>query len=84
MDDALTLLRRAVDLLPEGAEAENGWTVGHVREEIAFQEWELALGLAPLRPERWRHLRPGDVIAMHEGRPVVGLAEVVEVLPPRV
>ncbi|MFH8381550.1 hypothetical protein ACH4E7_11475 [Kitasatospora sp. NPDC018058] len=193
MDDAFTLLRRAVDLLPEDAVAENGQTVGDVREEIGFQEWEMALDvlleiadvqpvsiafwemlaeaarqmmldrtrrwcewrgwevrhgtiratlnlsgtdeggrrsafsgdgrlrplwdigsrtadgrrgldiarlwvefapelgpgetavvrLAPLRPEQWRHLEPGDVITMHEARPAVGIAEIIEVLPPR-
>ncbi|MFE6052488.1 hypothetical protein ACFQ6N_17175 [Kitasatospora sp. NPDC056446] len=192
MDDAFTLLQRAAGLLPEDAAAENGQTVGNVREEIAFQEWEMALDvlieiadvhpvsavfwemlaeaarqmmldrsrrwcewrgwevghgtvratltllgadeggrdsafsgdgrlrplwdignstaegqrvldiarlwvefapqlgpgetadvrLAPLRPERWRHLKPGDVIAMHEARPLVGIAEIIEVLPP--
>ncbi|MEV4254074.1 hypothetical protein AB0J52_13025 [Spirillospora sp. NPDC049652] len=39
--------------------------------------------LAPLDFEQWRHLRPGDVIAMHEARPVAGIAEIIEVLPPR-
>ncbi|WP_323137941.1 hypothetical protein [Streptomyces sp. NBC_01433] len=38
--------------------------------------------LAPLSPEQWRHLRPGDVITMHEGRPAVGTATVIEVRPP--
>lgn len=193
MDDAFTLLRRAVDLLPEDAAAENGLTAGDVRGEIELQEWELALDvlievadvhpvttafwemlaeaarqmmldrsrkwcqwrgwevehgtvratltllttdeggrkgafsgdgqlrplwdignrvangrrglnvaklwvefaprlgpgetadvrLAPLQPEQWRHLKPGDVITMHEARPAVGIAEVTEVLPPR-
>ncbi|MCX5398120.1 hypothetical protein [Streptomyces sp. NBC_00102] len=194
MDDASTLIRRAVDLLPEGAVAENGQTVEDVRGDIELQEWELALDvlieiadvqpvsgtfwemlaeaarqmaldhnhrwclwrsweaehgtvratltllgadeggrrnafdgdgrlrppwdigdrsaegrqdlniarvwvefapelapgetadvrLAPLRPERWRHLKPGDVITMHEARSAVGIAEVIEVLLPRV
>ncbi|MFE0508425.1 hypothetical protein [Streptomyces sp. NPDC058964] len=194
MDDAFTLLRRAADLLPEDAAAQNGQTVGDVREEIEFQEWETALDvlieiaevhpvstafwemlaeaarqmmlvrsrswcewrgrevehgtiraaltllgadeggrqsafsgdgrlrplwdignrtadgqrdlniarlwaefaprlgpgetarvrLAPLQPEQWRHLGPGDVITMHEAQPVVGIAEIVEVLPPHV
>ncbi|MEU5959110.1 hypothetical protein [Streptomyces sp. NPDC047525] len=193
MDDAFTLIRQAVDLLPEGAAAPNGVTVGDVREDIARQEWEMALGLlveigdlcpvpvefweflaeaarqmmldrshrwcqwrawevrhgtvratlsllgseeggrrsafsgdgrlrplwdirggtadgdpglriarlwvefaaelgpggtadvrlAPLAPEQWRHLRCGDVITMHEARPAVGTAVIVEVLPPR-
>ncbi|MFF4341496.1 hypothetical protein ACFY00_16365 [Kitasatospora sp. NPDC001540] len=192
MDDAFALLRRAVELLPEDAVAENGRSVGNVREELAYQEWEMALDLlieiadvrplstafwemlaeaarqmmldhhrrwcewrawevrhgtvratltllgtdeggrrsafagdgwlrplwdignrtadgqrdlsvariwvesaphlgpgetadirlAPLRPEQWRHLKPGDVVAMHEGRPPVGIAETIEVLPP--
>lgn len=193
MDDAFTLLRQAVDLLPEEAAAENGQTVGDVREDIRRQEWEMVLGvlieigdvhpvsvefwdllaeaarqmmldrsrrwcewrrwevrngtlratlslvgaeagrrrtafaadgrlrpmwdignrtaggerelniarlwveyaqelgpgeaadvrLAPLSPEQWRHLKCGDVITMHEARPVVGTATVIEVLPPR-
>jgi hypothetical protein len=45
MDDAFTLLRQAVDLLPEDAVAENGQTVGDVREDIRRQEWEMVLGL---------------------------------------
>ncbi|MFD5778834.1 hypothetical protein [Streptomyces sp. NPDC126933] len=192
MDDAFTLLRQAVDLLPEDAAAENGQTVGDVREGIGCQEWEMVLAvlieignvqhpspdfwerlaeaarqmmldrsrrwcewrcweaqhgtvratlslvgaeegrrraafagdgqlrpmwdignrtadgeqdlniarlwvefaeelgpgetadvrLAPLRPEQWRHLKCGDVITMHEARPVAGTATVIEVLPP--
>ncbi|WP_433859738.1 hypothetical protein [Streptomyces kronopolitis] len=192
MDDAFTLLRRAVDLLPEDAVAENGVTLEDVREDIARQEWDMALDLlieiadvhpvstslweilaeaarqmmvdrsrrwcqwrnwevqhgivratltllgtdeggrqgpfsgngqlrplwdignrtsdgerdlnialvwvefaqelgpgetadvrlAPQSPEQWRNLEPGDVITMHEGRPVVGTATVIEVLPP--
>ncbi len=34
--------------------------------------------LAPLFPARWRDLRPGRRITMHEGRPVVGTATVLE------
>ncbi|WP_435839332.1 hypothetical protein [Streptomyces brevispora] len=45
MDDAFTLIRQAVNLLPEDATAENGVTVGDVREYIAHQEWEMALGI---------------------------------------
>ncbi|MFG3708521.1 hypothetical protein ACGF7U_27850 [Micromonospora sp. NPDC047670] len=38
--------------------------------------------LAPLSPQRWRRLAAGDVITMHEQRPVAGTATVVEsVLP---
>ncbi|MFD8912640.1 hypothetical protein [Streptomyces sp. NPDC059575] len=194
MRDAFTLLRQAVDLLPEDAVAENGQTVGDVRKDIELQEWEMALAmlieiadvhpvpvgfwemlaeaarqmmsdrsrrwcewrrwevehgtiratltllgaheggrqgafsgdgrlrplwdignrsadgrqglnvarlwvefapefgpgetadvrLAPLQPEQWRHLRRGDVITMHEGQLAVGIAEIIEVLPPRV
>ncbi|WP_420713125.1 MULTISPECIES: hypothetical protein [unclassified Streptomyces] len=194
MDDAFTLLRQAVDLLPEDAVTENGVTVGDVRDDIRNQEWEMVLGileefgdvhpvslefwellaeaarqmmldrsrrwcewrgwevrhgtvratlslvdaeeggrrtafagdgrlrpmwdighstaggerelsiarlwveyeselgpgetadvrLAPLRPGQWQHLEPGDVIFMHEARSVAGVAEIIEVLPPRV
>lgn len=42
-----------------------------------------AVRLAPLRSERWRHVKAGDVITMHEVRAAVGTAEVIEVLPPR-
>lgn len=193
MHDAFTLLRQAVDLLPEDAVAENGVTVGDVREDIGRQEWEMVLGLlveiggfrpvsldfwellaeaarqmmldrscrwcqwrgwevqhgtvramlsltgaeesgrrsafsgdgrlrpmwdignrtadgerelsiarlwvefaeelgpgetayvrlAPLSPEQWRHLKCGDVITMHEARPVAGVATVIEVSLPR-
>jgi hypothetical protein len=194
MDDAFTLLRQAVDLLPDDAAAENGQAVGDVREDIGRQEWELVLGvlieigdihpvsvdfwellaeaarqmmldrsrrscewrgwevrhgtiratlslvsaeegrrqaafsadgrlrpmwdignrnadgerelniarlwvenaqelgpgetadvrLAPLIPEQWRHLKCGDVITMHEARPVAGTATVIDVLPPHI
>ena len=45
MDDAFTLLRQAVDLLPRDATAENGQTVGDVREDIGRQEWEMVLAV---------------------------------------
>ncbi|MEV7216520.1 hypothetical protein AB0O31_25945 [Kitasatospora cineracea] len=35
--------------------------------------------LGPLTPARWRDLRPGRRITMHEGSPVVGTATVLEV-----
>lgn len=38
--------------------------------------------LAPLDPTRWCHLRPGQVIAMHEDRTVAGTAVVREATPP--
>lgn len=37
--------------------------------------------LAPLDPSRWTHLRPGQVITMHEDRPVAGTAVVLAVRP---
>ncbi|WP_432250720.1 hypothetical protein ACRAR1_29225 [Streptomyces sanyensis] len=39
---------------------------------------------APLSRERWRHVRPGDVVTMHEGRPVAGTAVIIEYTPPSV
>ncbi|MFB7168680.1 hypothetical protein [Streptomyces sp. NPDC056242] len=36
--------------------------------------------LAPLQPGQWQHVKPGDVITMHEGEPVAGIAEIIEVL----
>ncbi|MFE9539737.1 hypothetical protein [Streptomyces sp. NPDC006691] len=39
--------------------------------------------LAPLQPEQWQHLKPGDVITMHEAQPAAGIAEIIEILPPR-
>ena len=44
-----------------------------------------AIRLAPLTPENWRHLAPGDVITMHERQPVAGTATITEIqhpLPP--
>ncbi|GAA2799267.1 hypothetical protein GCM10010441_25350 [Kitasatospora paracochleata] len=38
--------------------------------------------LAPLDPSRWRHLRPGRTIAMHEDRTVGGTAVLLEVHGP--
>ncbi|MEV5613334.1 hypothetical protein [Streptomyces sp. NPDC052225] len=38
--------------------------------------------LAPLDPQRWRHLGPGQVITMHEDRSVAGSAVVLEVRRP--
>lgn len=35
--------------------------------------------LAPLDPSQWRHLQPGQTIAMHEDRTVAGTAVVLEV-----
>lgn len=33
--------------------------------------------LAPLTPSRWRHLRPGQEITMHDDRTVAGTAVVI-------
>ncbi|MER5972922.1 hypothetical protein ABT112_24855 [Streptomyces sp. NPDC002055] len=38
--------------------------------------------LAPLTPSRWRHLRPGQAITLHESRPPAGTAVVLEVQDP--
>jgi hypothetical protein len=38
--------------------------------------------LAPLAPQRWRHLSPGDLITMHETAAPIGIAEIISVLPP--
>ncbi|MFD6433685.1 hypothetical protein [Streptomyces venezuelae] len=38
--------------------------------------------LAPLSPPKWRHLRPGQVITMHEDRTVAGTAVVLASLGP--
>ncbi|MYT32961.1 MULTISPECIES: hypothetical protein [unclassified Streptomyces] len=38
--------------------------------------------LAPLDPSQWQHLRPGQVITMHEDRSVAGSAVVLEVQQP--
>ncbi|RKE22607.1 hypothetical protein [Streptomyces sp. TLI_171] len=38
--------------------------------------------LAPLDPQRWRGLRPGQLIAMHEDRTVGGTAVILEVSAP--
>ncbi|MGF1427221.1 hypothetical protein [Kitasatospora sp. LaBMicrA B282] len=38
--------------------------------------------LAPLDPAQWRHLEPGQVITMHEGRDAGGTAVVLELRPP--
>jgi hypothetical protein len=38
--------------------------------------------LTPLNPSGWRHLAPGSLITMHEAAPPVGLAEIIDVLPP--
>ncbi|WP_239153299.1 hypothetical protein [Virgisporangium aliadipatigenens] len=38
--------------------------------------------LSPLSPMLWRHLRPGMTITMHEGRPAVATATVIEASHP--
>ena len=42
-----------------------------------------AVRLAPLSPERWRRLTAGDVITMHEQRPVAGTATITEATFPQ-
>ena len=41
-----------------------------------------SIRLAPLTPASWRHLTPGDVITMHERRPVSGSATITEIQRP--
>lgn len=38
--------------------------------------------LPPLGFEHWRHLKPGDVITVHEMWPPVGTARIAEIIPP--
>ena len=38
--------------------------------------------LLPLTFEHWRHLKPGDVITMHEIRPLIGTARITEIISP--
>ncbi|WP_327147380.1 hypothetical protein [Nocardia sp. NBC_01329] len=35
--------------------------------------------LLPLTPDNWEHLKPGDIITMHEGQPPVGTAFITEI-----
>jgi hypothetical protein len=37
--------------------------------------------LLPMTPEHWKHLKPGDVITMHEMRPPAGTARIIEIMP---
>lgn len=87
MDDAFTLLRQAVDLLPEDAAAENGQTVGDVREDIGRQEWELVLAcwLRTAGPDS-RYalaglggLHPGDFPGRGAGRSQLSECRLVDV-----
>jgi len=41
-----------------------------------------SIRLAPLVPEGWRHLRPGDEITMHEQAPPAGTATITQTLFP--
>ncbi|MGW6503007.1 hypothetical protein [Nonomuraea angiospora] len=55
------------------------WVEGHT----PLEPGECApVRLLPLTPEHWRHLKPSDVIAMHEMRPPSGTARIIEVMPP--
>ncbi|MEV4320838.1 hypothetical protein AB0J37_01255 [Microbispora rosea] len=38
--------------------------------------------LLPLTFEHWRHLKPGDLITMHEMRPPAGTARIVQIMQP--
>ncbi|WP_432869521.1 hypothetical protein [Microbispora rosea] len=38
--------------------------------------------LLPLTFEHWQHLKPGDLITMHEMRPLAGRARVIEIIQP--
>jgi hypothetical protein len=40
--------------------------------------------LLPESPAEWRHLKPGDVITMHERRAVAGTATITKITPPLV
>ncbi|MEU8340991.1 hypothetical protein AB0C74_04805 [Spirillospora sp. NPDC048832] len=42
-----------------------------------------AIRLLPLTPCHWRHLAPGDVITMHEGRPMRGAATIIQIKFPQ-
>ncbi|MFD8499842.1 hypothetical protein [Amycolatopsis sp. NPDC059657] len=62
--DALALFDQAIELLPDGARAENGVTVEDVRDYQHHTEWELAFGVLeeigdayPLPPLFWDLLR---------------------------
>ena len=68
---------------PDGERALNVATLWAEGVEVLGPGETANVRLAPLSPERWRHVRVGDVITMHEGAPVVGTATVVDVLPPR-
>ncbi|MFJ3659318.1 hypothetical protein ACIPPM_02485 [Streptomyces sp. NPDC090119] len=39
--------------------------------------------LAPLDPPQWQHLRPGQVITMHEDRSIAGTAVILDIHYPR-
>lgn len=79
-------LRPMWDIGNRTADGERALSVARVWVEFAE---ELGPGetadvrLAPLSPEQWRHLKCGDVITMHEARPVAGTATVIEVVPPQ-
>ncbi|GAA3079632.1 hypothetical protein [Streptosporangium carneum] len=88
---------RAVPI-PPGGSLRPMWDIGHRTPEgdpllgVAFlwvegrdplEPGECApVRLIPLTPGNWRHLRPDDVITMHELRPPVATARIIEVMPP--
>ncbi|WP_405691111.1 hypothetical protein [Streptomyces sp. NBC_00057] len=80
-------LRPLWDIGNRTADGQQDLNIARLWVEFASQlgPGETADGrLAPLQPEQWQHLKPGDVITMHEAQPAAGIAEVIEVLPPRV
>ncbi len=68
-----------VPFLEPGGQASVLWV-----EYVPFLEpgGQASVRLAPLTPARWQHLRPGQVITMHEDRSVAGTGAVVEVQRP--
>ncbi|MDQ8705214.1 hypothetical protein RCO28_22335 [Streptomyces sp. LHD-70] len=54
-------------------------------ESVPFLEpgGRATVRLAPLVPPRWRHLRPGQVITLHEDNSTAGTAVVLDVRPPQ-
>jgi hypothetical protein len=43
---------------------------------------EATARLHPFAPQYWMHIVPGTVIRAHEGPRVIGIATVLEVVPP--
>ncbi|KIZ14945.1 hypothetical protein [Streptomyces natalensis] len=77
--DIAALWVEYVPFLEPGGQASVLWV-----EYVPFLEpgGQASVRLAPLTPARWQHLRPGQVITMHEDRSVAGTGAVVEVQRP--